>query len=85
MGWFGGKPEGDAGKGQVDDDGRTFYVRGDGSGVVENTRVKLTDAERSQAQSRGEVEVRRDRRDITVSGNDDGTTEVGVVHYDNED
>lgn len=84
MGWFSGKPEVDASKGQVDDDGRKFYVRGDGSGVTENTRVKLTPDERSQAQSYGEVEVRRDRREITVNGNDDGTTEVGVVYYDND-
>ena len=82
MGLFGGKV--DASKGQVDDDGRKFFVRGDGSNVVENTRVKLSPKERSQAQSYGEVEVRRDRRDITVNGNDDGTTEVGVVYYDNE-
>jgi hypothetical protein len=84
MGLFGSKPSVDASKGQVDDDGRTFYVRGDGSGVAENTRVKLSDDERSQAQSYGEVEVRRGNREITVSGNDDGTTEVGVVYYDND-
>jgi hypothetical protein len=78
------KPPVDASKGQVDDDGRTFYVRGDGSGVTENTRVKLSVNERSQAQSYGEVEVRRGNREITVSGNQDGTTEVGVVYYDND-
>jgi hypothetical protein len=82
MGLFGSKPPVDAGKGQVDDDGRTFYVRGDGSGVTENTRVKLSDDERSQAQSYGEVEVRRGSREITVSGNSDGSTEIGVVYYD---
>ena len=74
----------DRNKGQVDDDGRTFYVRGDESGVTEATRVKLSSSEDATCRSRGEVQVRRGNREITLSS-DGGKPEVGVVYYDNED
>jgi hypothetical protein len=80
MGWFSSGSV-DASKGEVDDDGRTYYRTGDGSNVVENTRVKLSPEEKAEARSQGEVEVRRDNRTITLgSDGDDITPEV--VYYD---
>jgi hypothetical protein len=81
MGWFSKDPV-DASKGEVDPgNGKTFYLRDDGSNVVENTRVKLSSEEKAEARSRGEVEVRRDNRTITLSSDGNDITPE-VVYYD---
>lgn len=71
------KPMIDTTKGEIDpDDGRKFYSRGDGSNVAETTRVGLTGSEQQELDNRGEVEVTRDRRTITISAD----TGVDVVY-----
>jgi hypothetical protein len=71
-------------KGQTDEEtGQTYYIRDDGSNIVEGTRVKLTPAEKQEARSRGEVEVRRDRRTITLS-NDGDAIQAEVIYLDND-
>jgi hypothetical protein len=71
-------------KGQTDEEtGQTYYDRGDGSNIVEGTRVKLTPAEKREARSTGEVEVRRDRRTITLSSDGDAI-QTEVIYLDND-